>query len=73
MDPKGACKASVMSFVDTILIMKWCTCSSYPGLVRDDLALYADRSQSPGKLQPSLVCQVTMPWSRPGGERPEVR
>ena len=31
------------------------------------------RSRSPGRLQPSLVCQVAMPWSRPGGERPEVQ
>ena len=32
-----------------------------------------NRSRSPGRLQPSQVCQVAMPWSRPGGERPEVQ
>ena len=35
--------------------------------------LYADETQSPGRLQPSLVCQVVMSWSRLGGEWPEVR
>ena len=52
-----------MSFVDTILVMKNCECMSCLGSVspfqpRDGLWLYADRSWSPGKLQPALVCQV---------------
>ena len=74
----GACKGSAMSFVDIILIMnlhgrKSCFGLVSPFYTRDDLVLYADRSRSPGRLQPSLVCQVAMPWSRPGGELPEVR
>ena len=61
--PVGVCKGSVMSFVDTILVMKNYECMSCLGSVshfqpRDSLLLYADRSRSPGKLQPSLVCQV---------------
>ena len=67
MDPVGACKGSVMSFVDIILIMKICERMSYFGSVspfqpRGSLVLYADRSRSPGRQQPSLVCQVTIPW-----------
>ena len=67
-----------MSLVDIILIMKLCGCVSYfssvsPFYPRDGLVLYADRSQSSGRLQPSLVCQVAMPWSRLGGERPKVQ
>ena len=63
MDPAGACKGSVMSLVDIILIMetrerKSCLGSVFPFQPRDSLLLNADRSQSPGKLQPSLVCQV---------------
>ena len=59
----GACKGSVMSFVDIILIMeacerKSCLGSVFPFQPCDSLLLYADRSRSPGKLQPSLVCQV---------------
>ena len=78
MDPVGACKGSVMSFVDVILIMKFCKGMSCFGSVspfqpRGSLVLYADMSRSRGRLQPSLVCQVAMPWSRPGGERPEVQ
>ena len=78
MDPMGACKGSATSFVDIILIMKICKCMSCFGSVSpfqlpSSLALYADRSRSPGRLQPSLVCQVAMPWSRPGGERPKVQ
>ena len=78
MDPVGMCKGSVMSFVDIILIMQIrehmsCFGSVSPFQPRDSLVLYADRSRSPGRLQPSLVCQVRMPWSRPGGERPEVQ
>ena len=78
MDPAGACKESVMSFVNIILIMKICERMSCFGSVspfqpRGSLVLYADRSRCPGRLQPSLVCQVAMPWSRPGGERPEVQ
>ena len=51
-----------MSFVHIILIMKICERMSCQGPVspfqpRDSLLLYADRSQSPGRLQPSLVCQ----------------
>ena len=66
-----------MSFVDIILIIKLCMCVSHSGSVspfqpRDGLVLYADWSRSLGRLQPLLVCQVAMPWSRPGGERPEV-
>ena len=77
MDPVVACKGYVMSFVDIILIMKICERMSCFGSVspfqpRGNLVLYADKSRSPGKLQPSLVCQVAMPWSRPGGERPKV-
>ena len=30
--PVGACKGSVMYFVDIILIMKWCKCTRYSGL-----------------------------------------
>ena len=78
MDPVGACKGSVMSSVHVILIMKTCermprfgSVSPFQG--HGSLVLYADRSRSPGRLQPSLVCQVAMPWSRPGGERPEVQ
>ena len=78
MDPAGACKVSVMSSVHIILIMKICERMSCFGSVsplqpRASLVLYADRSRSPDRLQPSLVCQVAMPWSRPGGERPEVQ
>ena len=63
MDPVGACKGFVMSFVDIILVMKICERMSCLGSVSpfqpcDGLLLYADRSRSPGKLQPSLVCQV---------------
>ena len=42
-------------------------------LEHQNMTLYTDGTQSPGRLQPSLVCQVAMPWSRPGGERPGVR
>ena len=61
--PVGVCKGSVMSFVDIILIMNLrgresCFCLVSPFYPRDDLVLYADRSRSPGRLQPSLVCQV---------------
>ena len=78
MNPVGACKASVMPFVDIILIMniyKYMSCfgSVSPFHPHGSLVLYADRSRSPGRLQSSLVCQVAMPWSRPGGERPEVQ
>ena len=78
MNPAGACKEPVMSFVGIILIMKSCEHVSCFGSVspfypRDGLVLYADRSRPQGRLQPSLVCQVAMPWSRPGGERPEVQ
>ena len=74
----GICKGSAMYFADVILIMKLCECVSCPGLVphfqpHDNLLLYADRPRSPGGLQPLLVCQVAMSWSRPGGERPEVQ
>ena len=59
----GACKGSVMSFVNIILIMNLrghesCFSSVSPFRPRDDLVLYADRSRSPGRLQTSLVCQV---------------
>ena len=59
----GASKGPVTSFVDTILVMKICECLLYLGSVspfqpRNDSFLYADRSRSPSKLQPSLVCQV---------------
>ena len=52
-----------MSFVDTILAMKICECllclgSVSPFQPRDGSLLYADKSRSPGKLHPSLVCQV---------------
>ena len=77
MDPVGACKGLVMSSIHIIFIMKIyermsCFGSVSPFYRRDGLVLYADRSRSPGRLQPSLVCQFAMPWSRPGGERPEV-
>ena len=73
MDPAGACKGFVMSSIHIILIMKICERMSYFGPVspfqpRGGLVLYANSSRSPGRLQPSLVCQVAMPWSRPGGE-----
>ena len=73
----GACKGSVVRFVSVILIVKIYDCvfsfgSAPPFHPRAILVLYADRSWSLGRLQPSLVCQVAMPWSRPGGERPEV-
>ena len=53
-----------MSFVNIILIMnlrgrKSCFSSVSPFYPRDNLVLYLDRSRSPGRLQPSLVCQVT--------------
>ena len=59
----GACKGVVMSFVDIILIMNLrgresCLSSVSPFYPCDDLVLYADRSRSLGRLQPSLVCQV---------------
>ena len=78
MDPVGACKGFVMSSVHIILIMKICERMSCFGSVspfqpHGSLVLYADRSQSAGRLQPSLICQVAMPSSRPGGERPEVQ
>ena len=38
-----------------------------------NVELYTGGTQSPGRLQPSLVCQVAISWSRLGGERPEVR
>ena len=52
-----------MSVVDIMLIMetcerKYCLGSVSPFQPRDGLWLYADRSRSPGKPQPSLVCQV---------------
>ena len=78
MNPMGACKGYVVSFVNIFLIMRIYDCVSCFGSVspfypHDVLVLYADRSRSPGRLQPSLLCQATMPWSRPGGERPEVQ
>ena len=78
MDPARACEGSAMSFVDITLIMKICERMSCFGSVspfqpRGSLVLYADRSRCPDRLQPSLVCQVAMPWSRLGGERPEVQ
>ena len=77
MKPMGACKGYVVYFVNIFLIMKFYDCVSCFGSVppfqpRGSLVLYADRSRSPSRLQPSLVCQVAMPWSRPGGEQPEV-
>ena len=76
--PVGVCKGSVVPFVNIVLIMKIYDCMSCFGSVspfqpRGSLVLYADRPRSSGRLQPSLVCQVAMPWSRPGGERPEVQ
>ena len=52
-----------MYFVDSILVMKNCECllclgSVSPFQPRYGSLLYADKSRSPGKLQPSLVCQV---------------
>ena len=77
MNPMEACKGSVVSFVNIFLIMKIYDCVSCFGSVppfqpHGSLVLYANRSRSPGRLQPSLVCQVTMSWSRSGGERPEI-
>ena len=74
----GVCKEPAMSFVHIIFIMKVgermsCFGSVPPFQPHGSLVLYADRSRSPGRLQPSLVCQVAVPWSRPGGERPEVQ
>ena len=59
----GACKGSVMSFVNIAPIVnsrerESCFSSVSPFRHRDDLVLYTDRSRSPGRLQPSLVCQV---------------
>ena len=59
----GVCKGFVMSLVNIVLIMNLrgresCLSSAFPFYARDNLVLYADRSRSPGKLQPSLVCQV---------------
>ena len=41
--------------------------TSFPPLM---LSLFALRPQVPAleRAQPPLVCQVAMPWSRPGGE-----
>ena len=63
MNPVGACKASVMPFVNTALIMKICVHISCQGSVSPfqtcgSLVLYADRSWSRGRLQSLLVCQV---------------
>ena len=63
MNPVGACKASVMPFVNIGTVMKICvriSCrgSASPFQSCDSLVLYADRSRPPGKMQPSLVCQV---------------
>ena len=78
MNPVGACKESVVSFVNIFLIMKIYDCvscfDSVPPLQpRGSLVLYANKSRSPGRLQPSLECQVALPWSRLGGERPKVQ
>ena len=61
MDPAGARKASVVSFVDIILMMKLCVHVLRSGSVspfrpRGGVVLYPDRPRSPGRLQPSLVC-----------------
>ena len=77
--PRGVCKdlnalnSNVVSFgfVMDSHIPIWLGSSLF--FFVDSVALYADRTQSPGKLQLSLVCQVGMPWSRLGGEWPEVR
>ena len=74
----GVCKGFVMSLVNIVLIMNLreresCFSSVSPFQLRGSLVLYADRSRSPGRLQPSLVCQVAMSLSRLGGERPEVQ
>ena len=63
MNLVGACKVSVMPFVNIALIMKIFVRMSYRGSAspfrsRGSLVLYADRSRCPGRLQPSLVCQV---------------
>ena len=55
-----------MPFVYIFPVMKICERMSCSGSVspfqpRNSLLLYADRSWSPGRLQPSLVCQVAMP------------
>ena len=59
----GVCKGFVMSLVNIVLIMNLreresCFSSVSPFRPCDELVLYADRSRSPGRLQPSLVCQV---------------
>ena len=63
MNPVGACKASVMPFVNIALIMKISVRISCQGWASPfqscgSLVLYTDRSRSLGRLQPSLVCQV---------------
>ena len=63
MVPVGVCKASVVPFVNIALIMKICVRISYRGSASPfqscgSLVLYADRSRSPGRLPPLLVCQV---------------
>ena len=63
MNPVAACEASVMLIVNIALIMKICvriSCrgSASPFQTCGSLVLYTDRSKSPGRLQPSLVCQV---------------
>ena len=79
MNPVGVCKEPVMLLLQCLLFpLQHCGYVSCFGIVppfrpRGSLALYAGRSQSPGKLLPSLVCQVVMPWTRPGGEQPKVR
>ena len=57
----GACKGSIMSSVNIIRVMNLCerkSCFSLvpPFQLQSDLVLYADRSRSPGRLQPSIVC-----------------
>ena len=78
MNPAGVCKESVVLLHQCYSHYEIRDCASCFGIVPPfrpcgSLSLYVDRSQSLGRLQLSLVCQVAMPWSRPGGERPEVQ
>ena len=78
MNPVGVCKESVVLLQRRYSHYEIRDCASCFGTVppfcpRGSLVLYADRSQSLGRRQLSLVCQVAMQWSRPGGERPKVQ
>ena len=76
--PVGACKGSVMSSVYIFPVMKMCEMHV---LLRLGLPfptsrqLVALRREVPVPRQASAVAGMLgrVPWSRPGGERPEVQ